>query len=98
MAGLTAAVVIEELVVRWLEIGARERLALVGPNGAGKSTLRAHLNGALLASPPVRIGGTPVDRAHLREIRRRVGVVQQDPDSNVPDVQLQQGVVGRRHA
>lgn len=60
-----------------------ERVALLGPNGAGKSTLLAHLNGILLADPPVRVGGVPVDKAHLAEIRRKVGVVQQETDDQL---------------
>ncbi len=66
-----------------LTIAVGERVAVLGPNGAGKSTLLAHLNGARLASPPVQIGGTPIDRAHLAEIRRRVGVVQQETDDQL---------------
>ena len=60
-----------------------ERLALLGPNGAGKSTLLSHLNGAMLATPPVRIGGLPVIKANLAQIRRRVGVVQQETDDQL---------------
>ena len=52
-----------------------ERVALLGPNGAGKTTLVLHLNGIL--SPgrgTVAVGGLPVQKQHLREIRRRVGI------------------------
>lgn len=66
-----------------LEIASGERVALIGPNGAGKSTLLAYLNGALLADPPVRVGDTPVDRARIAEIRRRVGVVLQETDDQL---------------
>jgi cobalt/nickel transport system ATP-binding protein len=58
-----------------------ERVAILGPNGAGKSTLCLHLNGILRArSGRVTVGGTVVDDRNLAEIRRRVGVVFQDPD------------------
>ncbi len=61
-----------------------ERVALLGPNGAGKTTLMLHLNGVLTASGGrVEIGGTPVVRSTLREIRRRVGLVFQDPDDQL---------------
>jgi len=67
-----------------LEIATGERVAILGPNGAGKTTLILQLNGVLAAtSGAVRIGGLPVDRANLREIRRRVGVVFQDPDDQL---------------
>jgi cobalt transport protein ATP-binding subunit len=61
-----------------------ERVALLGPNGAGKTTLALHLNGVLM--PPagaVSVGGLAVSRANLREIRRRVGLVFQDPDDQL---------------
>lgn len=67
-----------------------EHLAIVGPNGAGKSTLLLHLNGLLPASfsangsaADVTILGTPVGKAALPEIRRRVGFVFQDPDDQL---------------
>jgi cobalt/nickel transport system ATP-binding protein len=64
-----------------LAFGTGERVAVLGPNGAGKSTLCLHLNGILRpSSGQVRIGGTPVDDATLADVRRRVGVVFQDPD------------------
>jgi cobalt/nickel transport system ATP-binding protein len=67
-----------------LSITAGERVALLGPNGAGKTTLVMHLNGILATqSGSVRVGGLPVVKDHLREIRRRVGIVFQDPDDQL---------------
>ncbi len=64
-----------------------ERVALLGPNGAGKTTLVLHLNGILTGGAgSVRVGGLqvrPQDRERLREIRRRVGIVFQDPDDQL---------------
>ncbi|MFW0797420.1 ABC transporter ATP-binding protein [Gordonia sp. CPCC 205515] len=61
-----------------------ERVALLGPNGAGKTTLMLHLNGVLLpTSGEVRIHGRPVDKRSLRDIRRQVGLVFQDPDDQL---------------
>jgi len=65
------------------EIACHERVALLGPNGAGKSTLILHLNGLLLGEGEVRVGGVAVTRQTLKEIRRRVGVVFQDPDDQL---------------
>jgi cobalt/nickel transport system ATP-binding protein len=67
-----------------LEIGAGERFGIIGPSGAGKSTLLLHLNGILRGQAgEVAIGGTPVDDATLPEIRRRVGLVFQNPDDQL---------------
>ncbi|WP_084715999.1 energy-coupling factor ABC transporter ATP-binding protein [Saccharothrix syringae] len=61
-----------------------ERVAVLGPNGAGKTTFALHLNGVLGGgSGRVEVAGLPVDAANLREIRRRVGVVFQDPDDQL---------------
>ena len=64
-----------------------ERVALLGPNGAGKTTLALHLNGILTGGVgTVRVAGLPVDprsRTTIREIRRRVGIVFQDPDDQL---------------
>jgi cobalt/nickel transport system ATP-binding protein len=73
-----------------LEIGPGERVAVLGPNGAGKSTLVLHLNGILEAQQgSVTIGGLPVAKRNLADIRRRVGIVFQDPDDQLfmPTVQ-----------
>ena len=61
-----------------------EAVGLVGANGAGKSTLLQHLNGCLIASSGgVQVCGGPVNRDTLAEIRRRVGMVFQDPDDQL---------------
>ena len=61
-----------------------ERVALLGPNGAGKTTLVLHLNGIIEPdSGTVRVAGLPVTPEHLMEIRRRTGVVFQDPDDQL---------------
>ncbi|GAB3114478.1 ABC transporter ATP-binding protein [Janibacter alkaliphilus] len=67
-----------------LRVARGERVALLGPNGAGKTTLVLHLNGILTAaSGTVHISGLPVARPHLQQIRRRVGIVFQDPDDQL---------------
>jgi cobalt/nickel transport system ATP-binding protein len=67
-----------------LTIRRGERVAVLGPNGAGKTTLVLHLNGILSAGHgTVTVGGLPVARGNLREIRRRVGIVFQDPDDQL---------------
>jgi cobalt/nickel transport system ATP-binding protein len=67
-----------------LSIAAGERVAILGPNGAGKTTLMLHLNGVLTATTgTVEIAGIPVCRKSLRETRRRVGLVFQDPDDQL---------------
>ncbi len=61
-----------------------ERVALLGPNGAGKTTLVLHLNGILRGSSgTVSVAGLDLDEDSLREIRRRTGLVFQDPDDQL---------------
>ena len=67
-----------------LSIASGERVALLGPNGAGKTTLVLHLNGIYTAGAgSVRVAGLAVEKDNLREIRRRVGIVFQDPDDQL---------------
>jgi cobalt/nickel transport system ATP-binding protein len=67
-----------------LHVHRGERVAVLGPNGAGKTTLVLHLNGVLLPGRgTVTVSGLPVDRTNLMEIRRRVGIVFQDPDDQL---------------
>lgn len=67
-----------------LTIPAGQRVALLGPNGAGKTTLALHLNGILKPSTgEVFIGGVPVTKDNLAEVRAAVGLVFQDPDDQL---------------
>lgn len=68
-----------------LQIEAGTFVAVLGHNGSGKSTLAKHFNAVLLPS-----GGTvwvegmdTKDEALLLEIRRRVGMVFQNPDNQI---------------
>ena len=61
-----------------------ESVAVVGENGAGKSTLLLHLNGTLaVESGEVVVNGARVDRSTLKNVRKMVGVVFQDPDDQL---------------
>jgi cobalt/nickel transport system ATP-binding protein len=67
-----------------LHVHRGERVALLGPNGAGKTTLVLHLNGILTAGAgTVAVSGLPVTKEHVKEVRRRVGIVFQDPDDQL---------------
>jgi cobalt/nickel transport system ATP-binding protein len=68
-----------------LRVEPGDRLAITGPNGAGKSTLLRLLVG--LARPEagrvVAFGCARTSEADFREVRRRVGLVFQDPDDQL---------------
>jgi len=69
-----------------IRIASGSKTALVGPNGAGKSTLLLMLNGMLRpTSGEVRFSGRPLayDNRSLRDLRRRVGFVFQNPDLQI---------------
>lgn len=67
-----------------LDVAAGERVALLGPNGSGKTTLALHLNGLLpMQTGTVTIGDLTVVDGNLPSIRRRVGMVFQDPDDQL---------------
>ena len=58
-----------------------ESVGVVGANGAGKSTLLLHMNGHLLpSSGDVTIGDIPLTKKTRPEIRKKVGVLFQNPD------------------
>jgi cobalt/nickel transport system ATP-binding protein len=61
-----------------------ESVAIVGANGAGKSTLLLHLNGYHMPDKgSIRIGDFPLTKKTLRDVRRTVGMVFQDPDDQL---------------
>jgi cobalt/nickel transport system ATP-binding protein len=67
-----------------LRVAAGERVAVLGPNGAGKTTLALHLNGIHRASRGrITVAGATLEDRTLPELRRRVGLVFQDPDDQL---------------
>jgi cobalt/nickel transport system ATP-binding protein len=61
-----------------------ERVAILGPNGAGKSTLLMHFNGLFLPSKgTVKVFGEAIHKDRLRGIRKRIGMVFQNPDDQL---------------
>jgi cobalt/nickel transport system ATP-binding protein len=64
----------------------KEKIALVGPNGAGKSTLLMMFNGMIRPDSGLMLfDNIPVryDTASLRQLRKRVGFVLQNPDRQI---------------
>lgn len=60
-----------------------EHIAVVGPNGAGKSTLLLHLNGIFRGNGKIMIDGLELSDKTLPEIRRKVGLIFQDPNDQL---------------
>lgn len=70
-----------------LRIAPGEFLAIIGQNGSGKSTLARQFNGLLVpTSGEVLVGGISTgnnSQEQLKEIRKRVGMVFQNPDNQL---------------
>jgi cobalt/nickel transport system ATP-binding protein len=61
-----------------------ERVAVLGPNGSGKTTLFYHFNGLIRPTAgEVRVFGKDISKENIDMVRRRVGIVFQDPDSQL---------------
>ena len=60
-----------------------ESVALLGPNGSGKTTFALHLNGLLAGEGVVEVCGLRVEKRNLPAIRRKVGLVFQDAESQL---------------
>jgi cobalt/nickel transport system ATP-binding protein len=62
---------------------AGESVALLGANGSGKTTFILCLTGLLHGEGEARVCGLPVEKANLAAIRRKIGVVFQDSESQL---------------
>lgn len=67
------------------EINKGDFISVVGPNGSGKSTLAKHLNGVLIPScgDVIVDGENTKNDEKLFEIRKKVGMVFQNPDNQI---------------
>lgn len=77
-----------------LTIGRGEYIVLIGSNGSGKTTLIRHLNALLLPSRgEVEIDGlsSKEPKSHI-EIRRKVGMVFQNPDHQIVGMSVEEDV------
>jgi biotin transport system ATP-binding protein len=74
----------ERAVLRDVTLSLAEpRVGVIGGNGSGKSTFARLLNGLVQPTAgTVRVDGLDT-RTQLREVRRRVGFVFQDPDAQI---------------
>jgi cobalt/nickel transport system ATP-binding protein len=71
----------------------KARIAVIGSNGAGKSTLFKHFNGIFKAtSGSVFVQGEPITKQNIRNVRKLVGIVFQNPDDQIFSPTVEQDV------
>jgi len=77
-----------------LEIHEGESLAIIGPNGSGKTTFVRCLNGLLVPdSGRITVDGLEVgDESSIWEIRRRVGMVFQNPEDQIVSTEVEREI------
>ncbi|MDS1029377.1 ATP-binding cassette domain-containing protein [Bacillota bacterium LX-D] len=78
-----------------LSIERGKKITFLGPNGAGKSTLFLHFNGILQPTEGnIRYSGQNISYKHkdLIELRKNVGIVFQDPDSQLFSANVKQEI------
>jgi len=69
-----------------MELRRGEKTVLVGSNGSGKTTLLLHLNGLLIPDKgKIKVSGNFLryTKKALTEVRKRVGIVFQNPDDQI---------------
>lgn len=66
-----------------LKIQPGEHLAIIGANGAGKSSLILSMVGVIPGSGQIHVDGVELNKKNLIEIRKKVGVVFQNPDDQL---------------
>lgn len=65
------------------EIKTGQTVLIMGANGTGKSTLLLNLMGILRGTGKIEIFGVSMNKKNLPEIRRRLGLVFQNPDDQL---------------
>lgn len=76
----------EDIILKDITIHAHEResIGIIGENGAGKSTLLKLMVGLYLDfTGEIKVQGIPVKKKNLSEIRKMIGYVFQDSDSQL---------------
>lgn len=66
-----------------LDVFAGESVGIIGANGAGKTTLLLHLNGILKGTGKICVFGFEMNGKNLTQIRKKVGLVFQDPENQL---------------
>lgn len=66
-----------------LHLESGEKCALIGENGAGKTTLLMALVGVLQSGGTVTAAGVPLTAETREEVRRKMGLVMQNPDDQL---------------
>ena len=66
-----------------IEVEEGETLVIIGANGTGKSTLFMNLMGVLDGDGYIEVMGLSLTKTNLREIRRGMGMVFQNPDDQL---------------
>lgn len=67
-----------------LEVHEGEKIAVVGSNGSGKSTFFLNMNGVFMADDgEITYRGTIINKKNMKELRKNIGIVFQDPDNQI---------------